>query len=73
MIEKAKRARAMSVRFMCIADKLNADAIDSYGIGFSELCDQIGSSHELSLAKDRIEEAMMWALKHIANCSNPKP
>lgn len=36
-----------------------------YGLQFLELCDTIGQSRELSLAKNKIEEAVMWAVKHI--------
>lgn len=32
---------------------------------FYETCDQIGQSREMSLAKTKIEEAVMWATKHI--------
>lgn len=35
------------------------------GLAFHELCDSIGQSRELSLAKTKIEEAVMWAVKHI--------
>lgn len=35
------------------------------GLAFHELCDGIGQSRELSLAKTKIEEAVMWAVKHI--------
>lgn len=32
---------------------------------FFELCEEIGDSRELSLAKTKIEEAVFWAVKHI--------
>lgn len=35
------------------------------GLQFVEACDAAGSSRELSLAKTKIEEAVMWAVKHI--------
>lgn len=35
------------------------------GLDFVKTCDVIGASRELSLAKTKIEEAVMWAVKHI--------
>ena len=35
------------------------------GRDFVELCDEIGGSRELSLAKTKAEEAVMWAVKHV--------
>lgn len=35
------------------------------GLLFHQLCDRIGASRERSLAKTKIEEAVMWAVKHI--------
>ena len=39
--------------------------IKSAGLAVYKLCDDIGQSRELSLAKTKIEEAVMWAVKHI--------
>ncbi len=52
-------------RVLTDAEKLNMQAIKDYGRGFYELCDQIGASREMSLAKTKIEEAVMWAVKHL--------
>lgn len=35
------------------------------GLAFFQACDDMGQSRELSLAKTKIEEAVMWAVKHI--------
>ena len=35
------------------------------GLDFVKTCDVIGGSRELSLAKTKMEEAVMWAVKHI--------
>jgi hypothetical protein len=35
------------------------------GLAFFQACDDLGQSRELELAKTRIEEAVMWAVKHI--------
>jgi hypothetical protein len=35
------------------------------GLGFHEYVNSLGASRELSIAKTKIEEAVMWAVKHI--------
>jgi len=40
-------------------------AVKDQGVEFYELCTHIGNSREMSLAKTKIEEAVMWAVKHI--------
>ena len=35
------------------------------GAEFLNLCDEAGGSRELSIAKTKIEEAVMWAVKHV--------
>lgn len=39
-------------------------AIKHRGAEFIHMLDQLGQSRELSLAKTKIEEAVMWAEKH---------
>jgi hypothetical protein len=39
--------------------------VKDLGAELLQCCDSIGSSRELSLAKTKIEEAVMWAVKHI--------
>jgi hypothetical protein len=39
--------------------------VKDMGRRFYEEIENIGSSRELSLAKTKIEEAVMWAVKHI--------
>lgn len=39
--------------------------VKDMGLDFIEYCDALGGSRELSLAKTKIEEAVMWAVKHI--------
>lgn len=41
--------------------------IKDMGLNFYEQLDQVGDSRELSLAKTKIEEAVMWAVKHITS------
>jgi hypothetical protein len=60
-----------------ITDEEHADMqkVKDAGLAFFDLCDAIGlkgapdrgpGSRELSLAKTKIEEAVMWATKHIS-------
>lgn len=35
------------------------------GLAFVTLCDNIGTSREMSLAKTNSEQAVMWAVNHI--------
>lgn len=59
-------------RVLSDAEKLNMQAIKDYGLGFYELLQKVGgtqgdrlASRELSLAATKIEEAVMWAVKHV--------
>jgi hypothetical protein len=36
-----------------------------FGLEFHKFCDKVGQSRELSLAKTKIEEAVMWAVRHV--------
>ncbi len=40
-------------------------AIKDKGLELHELIESIGGSRELALAKTKVEEAVMWAVKHI--------
>lgn len=40
-------------------------AVKDMGAGFHDALSAMGESRELSLAKTRIEEAVMWAVKHL--------
>lgn len=46
-------------------EKAQMQAVKDAGLAFHELVEGIGASRELSLAKTKIEEAVMWAVKHI--------
>jgi hypothetical protein len=39
--------------------------IKDQGLAFHEYCQSLGKSRELSLAQTKIEEAVMWAVKHV--------
>jgi hypothetical protein len=47
------------------AEKANMLAVKDEGLKFLELVSGLGNSREVSLAKTKIEEAVMWAVKHI--------
>jgi hypothetical protein len=40
-------------------------AFKDMGAHFVIACDHIGQSRELSIAKTKMEEAVMWAVKHV--------
>lgn len=46
-------------------EKAQMQKIKDDGLAFWEMLDGIGQSRELSLAKTKIEEAVMWAVKHV--------
>jgi hypothetical protein len=47
------------------AEKANMQLIKDMGLQFHDLVEGLGQGRELSLAKTKIEEAVMWAVKHI--------
>lgn len=57
-----------SYRVLSDGEKAQMQSIKDMGLSFHNLLTEIGqglSSRELALAKTRIEEAVMWAVKHI--------
>lgn len=52
-------------RALSEGEKSNMQSIKDMGLNFHNLLENMGSSRELSLAKTKIEEAVMWAVKHI--------
>lgn len=52
-------------RVLSDAEKANMQAIKDEGLRFHDLVSGMGNSRELALAKTKIEEAVMWAVKHI--------
>lgn len=47
------------------SDERTIDNIKDMGLQFHGFVESLGQSRELSLAKTKIEEAVMWAVKHI--------
>lgn len=52
-------------RVLSDADKENIASIKNMGMEFHNFVAGIGNGREISLAKTKIEEAVMWAVKHI--------
>lgn len=52
-------------RILSASEKDQMQAIKDRGLEYHAMLDRIGSSRELSLAKTKIEESVMWAVKHI--------
>ena len=52
-------------RVLSDAEKANMQKIKDMGLDYHEFISGLGNSRELSIAKTKIEEAVMWAVKHI--------
>lgn len=71
MVDSTSDARTVNntlrhqYRVLTDAEKAQITHAKDLGAEFLSFCDSLGSSRELSLAKTKIEEAVMWAVKHI--------
>lgn len=52
-------------RVLSDEEKAAMQKIKDDGLAFHGLIAELGNSRELSIAKTKIEEAVMWAVKHI--------
>ena len=52
-------------RVLTDVEKAAMAKIKDDGLAFHEYLTSLGSSRELSVAKTKIEEAVMWAVKHV--------
>jgi len=52
-------------RVLSELEKADMQHIKDKGLEFITILDHLGNTRELSLAKTRVEEAVMWAVKHI--------
>lgn len=52
-------------RVLSDEEKTQMQKIKDNGLALLELVTSLGQSRELSIAKTKIEEAVMWAVKHI--------
>ena len=52
-------------RVLTDEERAQMQNIKDAGLEFWKMLGQIGESRELSVAKTKIEEAVMWAVKHV--------
>lgn len=52
-------------RILSDAEKKDMSDIKDMGLAFHERLSAMGNSREISIAKTKIEEAVMWAVKHV--------
>lgn len=52
-------------RVLTDEEKAAMQRLKDDGLALHELIGSLGNSRELSLAKTKVEEAIMWAVKHI--------
>jgi len=52
-------------RVLSDGEKAQMQQIKDMGLAFHDYVNAMGGSRELALAKTKIEEAVMWAVKHI--------
>jgi hypothetical protein len=46
-------------------EKASMQAIKDAGLAFHDQIAALGNSREVSIAKTKVEEAVMWAVKHV--------
>ena len=63
----ANNAVRHKYRVLSDEEKATMIALKDMGQAYLEFCDALGSSRELSIAKTKIEEAVMWSVKHVTN------
>lgn len=52
-------------RVLSDEEKAMMQRLKDEGLAFHELIASMGNSREISLAKTKVEEAVMWAVKHL--------
>jgi len=52
-------------RVLSDAEKAQMQQVKDMGLALHDFIGGMGASRELSLAKTKVEEAVMWAVKHI--------
>jgi len=52
-------------RVLSDSEKQTMQAIKDKGLELHDLIESVGQSREISLAKTKTEEAVMWAVKHL--------
>jgi hypothetical protein len=59
-------AVGLTYRSLTGAEREAMYSVKEKGKEFLDMLDALGSSPELTVSKQRIEEAVMWAVKHIS-------
>jgi hypothetical protein len=54
-------------RVLTDKEKAAMKKVKDMGLDFHDVFTLLGNSRELSIAKTKLEEAVMWAVKHITN------
>jgi hypothetical protein len=54
-------------RVLSDEEKMAMRSIKDSGLAFFDMVSRLGISREVSIAKTKIEEAVMWAVKHITS------
>lgn len=52
-------------RVLTDEEKANMQVIKDAGLAFHQQTAMLGNSREVSIAKTKVEEAVMWSVKHI--------
>lgn len=63
----ANNAVRHTYRVLSDAEKQQMTDLKDKGAEFINLCQSVGQSRELSLAITKIEEAVMWSVKHVTS------
>jgi len=63
----ANNAVRHTYRVLSDAEKQQMTDLKDKGAEFITLCQSVGQSRELSLAITKIEEAVMWSVKHVTS------
>ena len=67
MSDERQHTNVMRHQYRALTEDQKADmeAVKDAGLALHSLLDQLGSSREFALAKTKVEEAVMWAVKAI--------
>jgi hypothetical protein len=52
-------------RVLSAEEKIQVQQVKDLGLQYHDVLSDLGSSRELSIAKTKLEEVVMWAVKHI--------
>jgi hypothetical protein len=52
-------------RVLSAEEKIQMQQVKDLGLQFHDMLSELGSSRELSIAKTKLEEVVMWSVKHL--------